>query len=68
MYRDQRWKLVVYHGTGLGELYDLENDPFEFRSLWDEPALLATKADLLQRSFDASVAALDYGPRRVMPF
>jgi len=52
----------------LGELYDLENDPFEFRSLWDEPALLATKADLLQRSFDASVAALDYGPRRVMPF
>jgi arylsulfatase len=68
MYRDRRWKLVVYHGTGLGELYDLDGDPFEFQSLWDDPASLAVKADLLRRSFDASVAALDYGPQRVMPY
>ncbi len=68
MYRDRRWKLVVYHGTGLGELYDLESDPLEFHSLWDAPDALGIRADLLQRSFDASVAALDYGPKRMMPY
>jgi arylsulfatase A-like enzyme len=68
MYRDRRWKLVVYHGLGLGELYDMESDPQEFESLWDSPAHHEVKAELLRRSFDASVAALDYGPRRVMPY
>lgn len=67
MYRDRRWKLNVYHGTGMGELYDLEHDPHEFHSLWDAPEALPVRAELLQRSFDAAVAALDYGPRRVMP-
>ena len=23
MFRDNRWKLVVYHGKGVGEMYDL---------------------------------------------
>ena len=32
---DGRHKLVVYHGTGLGELFDLEKDPHEFDNLWD---------------------------------
>lgn len=68
MYRDQRWKLIVYHNHGLGELYDLERDPFEFASLWDSPAHQDVKADLLRRSFDATVSALDYGPERVMPY
>ncbi|MBI2940180.1 MAG: sulfatase-like hydrolase/transferase [Chloroflexi bacterium] len=68
MYRDRRWKLVVYHGHGLGELYDLERDPLEFESLWDSPEHQAIKTDLLQRSFDATVRALDYGPPRVMPY
>ena len=30
MYRDDRWKLVVYHSHDLGELYDLREDPHEF--------------------------------------
>jgi hypothetical protein len=68
MYRDRRWKLIVYHNHGLGELYDMQNDPFEFESLWDSPAHQDVKADLLRRSFDATVSALDYGPERVMPY
>ena len=68
MYRDRRWKLIVYHNHGLGELYDMVNDPFEFESLWDSPAHQDIKADLLRRSFDATVSALDYGPVRVMPY
>jgi arylsulfatase A-like enzyme len=68
MYRDRRWKLVVYHDTGLGELYDLEADPYEFDSLWDSPDHQAIKTDLLIKSYDASIRAMDYGPPRVMPY
>ena len=72
MYRDRRWKLNLYHGDGnellAGELYDLERDPHEFTSLWDDPAHQAIKLELLQKSFDASIRALDYGPKRVMPY
>ncbi len=38
MLRDERHKLVVYHGQRLGELYDLRDDPDEFSNLWDDPA------------------------------
>lgn len=68
MYRERRWKLVVYHGHGLGELYDMERDPNEFHSLWDDPASMALKAELLRKSFDATVQAMEYGPERVMPY
>ncbi len=68
MYRDARWKLNVYHDTGAGELYDLEADPYEFQSLWDDPAHGAIKADLLQKSFDATARAIDWGPPRVTPY
>ena len=67
MYRDDRYKLVVYHGHGLGELYDLEKDPEEFENLWDDPERQAVKTDLMQRSFDASMLAMDRGPRRIGP-
>ena len=72
MYRDRRWKVVVYHGHGTqllaGELYDMERDPHEFGSLWDDPEHRAIKLELLQRSFDATVRAIDYGPPRIMPY
>ncbi|MFN8526087.1 MAG: sulfatase-like hydrolase/transferase [Chloroflexota bacterium] len=68
MYRDRRWKLVVYHGLGVGELYDLETDPGEFDCLWDSPAHQTVKAELLLKSYDATVAAMPYGPPLVMPY
>jgi hypothetical protein len=68
MYRDRRYKLVVYHGHGLGELYDLENDPGEFDNLWDDPEHQTLKCDLLWRSFDASMlGGIDVGTRRIGP-
>ena len=67
MYRGRRYKLVVYHGHGLGELYDLERDPGEFDNLWDDPAYAALKADLLLDSYAASMRAVDVGIRRIGP-
>ena len=68
MYRDQRYKLVVYHGMGLGELYDLHEDPWEFDNLWDDTAHQSTKADLVFASFDSHVLlTTDVGSRRIAP-
>ncbi len=67
MFRDNRWKLVVYHGKGVGEIYDLKNDPNEFENLWDSPATRDIKADLLLRSYDAAVESMNHGPERVAP-
>jgi arylsulfatase len=67
MYRDGRYKLNVYHGHNLGELYDLQEDPDEYVNLWDDPAHQMLKLDLMQRSFDASILAMDPGSRRIGP-
>ena len=64
MYRDGRYKLVVYHGHNLGELYDLVEDPNEFSNLWDDPEYVEVKLALMQRSFDESMLAMDPGPIR----
>ncbi len=62
MYRDLRWKLVVYHGQPFGELYDMENDPSEFTNLWEDPELKDVKLQLMKASLDATVLAMDSGP------
>ena len=67
MYRDQRYKLVVYHGYEEGELYDLADDPDEFNNLWELQEKQDIKYDLLKKSFDASMFAMDRGPKRVGP-
>ena len=67
MYRDRRYKLVMYHGHAHGELYDLETDPEEFENLWDAPGAQSLKVDLMKQSYDASMLAMDRGPRRIGP-
>ncbi|MCP5114972.1 MAG: DUF4976 domain-containing protein, partial [bacterium] len=61
MIRDDRYKLSVYHGHDLGELFDLRTDPGEFNNLWDAPDYAGIKADLMKRSFDAMALAVDVG-------
>ena len=36
--RTRGHKLVIYHGHGLGELFDMQKDPHEFNNLWHDPA------------------------------
>lgn len=65
MIRNRRFKLCNYHGSGLGQLFDLEADPDEHRNLWDDPKHARTKADLLLASFDAEAMSADVGSKRV---
>lgn len=68
MYRTDRHKLSVYHGLGLGELYDLREDPWEFNNLWDAPASQQLKHELICASFDNHVMnTTDAGSRRIAP-
>ena len=62
---DGRHKLVVYHGTGLGELFDLEKDPHEFDNLWDSVEAAKIKQELLIRLFDDVVLAANEGQPRI---
>jgi len=68
MHRTRRHKLCVYHGKGVGELFDLENDPWEHENLWDNPNHANLKNKLLAESFDAHVLlTTDVGSRRIAP-
>lgn len=68
MYRDGRYKLCVYHGHPVGELFDLENDPWEHNNLWDDASRQQIKCDLLKANFDAAMlTGVDVGTRRIAP-
>jgi len=51
LYRDG-WIVTAYGQSSIydgseGELYDLKNDPKQWRNLWDDPSAVAMKRDLL---------------------
>ena len=68
MLRTLQEKIVVYHGTEDGELYDLEKDPDEFDNLWNKPEHRDRKLQLLHECFDTSVFTMDPLPPRLGPF
>jgi arylsulfatase A-like enzyme len=59
---DGRYRLSVFHGTGWGELYDLESDPGEFDNLWDQPAHAATRAAMMERLLLTEIEHIDRVP------
>lgn len=68
MYRDERWKLVTYHGKNLTELFDLDNDPWEHHDLSRDSKYADVLADLQRRSFDAAVLAHPPDNPRTEPY
>ncbi|HUW18834.1 MAG TPA: sulfatase-like hydrolase/transferase [Sedimentisphaerales bacterium] len=57
MFRDERFKLNVYHGSAdssrlEGELYDMQNDPQERNNLWSGPQYAEVKGRLMGRLVD----------------
>jgi arylsulfatase len=47
MVRSKRHKLVHFKGADYGQLFDLEADPGEITNRWADPAMQATKDELL---------------------
>jgi choline-sulfatase len=68
MVRSERHKIVVCHGTGDGELYDLESDPNETRNRWNDPAFAGLKTDMLRRLCDRMSFTVDPLPPRLAPW
>lgn len=46
-YVDERYKITVYYRRTYGEIFDLEEDPNEWRNLWDAPEHASLKSELL---------------------
>lgn len=67
MLRNERYKLVYYHGHPHGELFDLEKDPREFHNLWDDPKSFSLRVELTKELFDAVMLATDPGQKRIGP-
>lgn len=69
MYYDGRYKLISYHGKDFGELYDLQEDPEEFRNLWYETDWQDLKHKLVQKNFDQAILnTRDFSLERVYTF
>ncbi len=54
-YVDERYKITVHCGQEYGELFDLQQDPGEHNNLWNNPACLALKAELLLKYTSAEL-------------
>ncbi len=61
---DGRYKTIIYHGLGFGEIYDLENDSGEFDDLWDNGINDSLKLKLMHSHIDAVMNTSSAGIQR----
>jgi hypothetical protein len=52
---EDRYKITIHHAHEYGELYDLEGDPQEATSLWNDLGSQALKHRLLERFLHAEL-------------
>lgn len=64
MAADSRYKLIVCHSTGQGELYDLEKDPKERENLYDNPDFVEVKVRMLETMTNLMAFTADPLPAR----
>ena len=65
MIRGRRYKCNTYHGLDYGELYDLDEDPWEHHNLWESERHLSIRESLIRAAFDSLALSIDLGPRRI---
>ena len=70
--QDGRYVLTRYDATNVydgteGELYDLSDDPLQWRNLWDEPSRAGLKRELLAALGDALPAGRENPLEKVAP-
>jgi arylsulfatase A-like enzyme len=65
MIRDRSHKLTLYHGTGLGELFDLDADPQEFENLFEKPEHARLRQRLTDQLVDHLALRTDFGSPRI---
>lgn len=65
MYFDGRYKVCIYEGHDVGEIYDLDADPGEFCNLWFAPEHSELKADLLWRAAQRYLSTSGPGVERI---
>lgn len=53
---ERRYKLTIHYNRSYGELYDLQEDPGEYRNLWQRPEAQALKQELLLKFLYAEMA------------
>ncbi len=64
MYFDGKYKMCRYPNEGIGELYDLENDPNEFIDLWNNDEYKDVKMEITEKHFDAMINTISTGIER----
>lgn len=60
-----RYKLTIYQNKEYGELFDLQEDPAEYRNLWDSPAYRKVRKDLVWQLLHKLVETDNPLPRRI---
>ncbi len=53
------WRMSVFEGSDLGELYDLDADPHELTNLWSDPSAALQKTAMLQAMIQRQIALRD---------
>jgi arylsulfatase len=61
-------KLTVYHALSTGELYDLRQDPGEFRNLWDDHNSRPLKEQMTATLLERMASTIDPLPVRHAPW
>ena len=64
MLRNEQYKMVCEHGTDMGELYDMENDPNETKNLWYDESHANIKYVMLKGMCDRLAWTCDPLPTR----
>jgi arylsulfatase len=58
----RRWRMTIAQGDPYGELYDLENDPYEMDNLFDDAGHRAVRADLMEKLAYRQMELADRSP------